>query len=152
MIDGSWLLNGTLLAQGTTGQGGGTAAPTTSSAAPADGQPAPRPGGGGLLDFGMLLPLLVIGALFYLMLIRPERKKRQELQKVLDELKENERVVTIGGIIGTIVGFGKTKDEVILRVDEKTNTRIRVLRSAISRPLKRDDESLGEGKELGKDA
>ena len=152
MIDGSWLLNGTLLAQGATGQGDGAAAPSTSTTVPANGKPPAGPGGGGLLEPSMLLPLLVIGALFYLMLIRPERKKRKELQKVLDELKENERVVTIGGIIGTIVGFGKTKDEVILRVDEKTNTRIRVLRSAISRPLKRDDESLGEGKELGKDA
>lgn len=142
MVDWSWLTNVALWAQGATDGGGG-------APAPANGKPPA--GGGGFLDFTMLLPLVVIGALFYLMLIRPERKKRQEMQKLLDDLKENDRVVTIGGIIGTIVGFGKTKDEVILRVDEKTNTRIRVLRTAISRPLKFDEDALGEKKEIGKE-
>jgi preprotein translocase subunit YajC len=147
MFDSAWLIDAVLLAQGAGGANGGSAA------APGGTAPnSPPPGGGGLLDFGMLLPLLVIGVLFYVMLIRPERRKRQDLQKVLDELKENDRVVTIGGIIGTIVGFGKSKDEVILRIDEKTNTRIRVLRSAISRPLKMDDDTTGDGKELGKDS
>lgn len=141
MIDWSWLLYAGLLAQANGGNAGGSG---TAAA------PLPKPGPG-LFDMYTLLPLVVIGALFYVMLIRPERKKRQELQKVLDELKENDRVVTIGGIIGTIVGFGKAKDEVILRVDEKTNTRIRVLRSAISRPLKVDETVLGEKQELGKD-
>jgi preprotein translocase subunit YajC len=139
-----WLLNVALLLQagGSGAAGGGTNA---------GGGAKPPASGPGLLDPGLLLPMVVIGVLFYFMLIRPERRKRAELQKVLDELKENTRVVTIGGIIGTIVGFGKTKEEVILRVDEKTNTRIRVLRSAISRPLKTDEELAGEGKELGKD-
>jgi preprotein translocase subunit YajC len=140
MFDWSWLLEAVLVAQGATGDGGGAAANGA--------KPGP---GGGLFDFGMLLPLLVIGVLFYVMLIRPERRKRAEMQKLLDDLKENDRVVTIGGIIGTIVGFGKSKDEVILRIDEKTNTRIRVLRSAISRPLKVEDESPGEKKELSKE-
>lgn len=139
-----WLLNVALLLQA---GGGGTAGGGTNTGAGAK----PAAPGPGLLDPGLLLPMVVIGVLFYFMLIRPERRKRAELQKVLEELKENTRVVTIGGIIGTIVGFGKTKEEVILRVDEKTNTRIRVLRSAISRPLKTDEELAAEGKELGKE-
>jgi preprotein translocase subunit YajC len=147
MVDTSWLLHASLWAQGATGEGRTASVPK--EAAPKEG--SPQGPGGGLLDFGLLLPLLIIGALFYLMLMRPERRKRQDMQKLLDELKENDRVVTIGGIIGTIVGFGKTKDEVILRIDEKTNTRIRVLRTAISRPLKVEDDAASEKKELSKD-
>ncbi len=147
MNDWSLLTSAPLWAQGA----GGGETGTSTTAAPSGTDGAKPPSGGGLLDYGMMLPLVIIGALFYLMLIRPERKKRAEMQKVLDELKENDRVVTIGGIIGTIVGFGKTKDEVILRVDEKTNTRIRVLRTAISRPLKVDEETAGEKKELSKE-
>lgn len=108
-------------------------------------------GGGGVFDFWAFAPLLVIGVLFYLMLIRPERRKRREMQELLDSLKENDRVVTIGGIVGSIVSFSKSGDEVVLRIDEKNNTKVRVLRSAISRPLKVDEEAGGEKKELGKD-
>ena len=79
-------------------------------------------------------PLLVLlGVMFYLMLIRPERRKRQDMTRMLDNLKKNDRVVTIGGIYGTVVNVQKGLEEVTLRVDENNNTRLRVLRSAISR-------------------
>lgn len=86
--------------------------------------------------FGTPWPLLLLlGVMFYLMLIRPERRKRQEMTKMLDNLKKNDRVVTIGGIYGTVVNAQKGLDEVTLRVDENNNTRMRVLRSAISRVI-----------------
>ncbi len=77
----------------------------------------------------------IIGVMFYFLLIRPERKKRKELTDLLDSLKKNDRVVTIGGIHGVVVNVAGESDEVTIRVDEGTNTKLRVSRSAISRVI-----------------
>jgi len=98
------------------------------------------PAGGRGLD-GMLWqmwPFLAIIVLFYLLMIRPERRKRAELTAMLQNLKKNDRVVTIGGIYGTIVNAQKDLDEVTIRVDESTNTKLRMQRSAIARVLASD--------------
>lgn len=78
------------------------------------------------------LPMAVIGVMFYLMLVRPERRKRAELTELLNNLKKNDRVVTIGGIFGTIVNAQQGSEEVTIKVDETSNTKLRVRRSAIS--------------------
>jgi preprotein translocase subunit YajC len=92
-------------------------------------------------QFTSLLPFVMIAVLFYFMLIRPERKKRSDLTSMLDNLKKNERVVTIGGIHGVVVNVQKDSEDVTLRIDDNNNTRIRVSRSAISRIITDDGES-----------
>jgi preprotein translocase subunit YajC len=78
------------------------------------------------------LPLLVVlGLLGYLMLFRPERKRRDEHEAMLNSLKKNDRIETIGGIFGTIVSVNREADEVVIKVDESSNTRLRVRCSAI---------------------
>jgi preprotein translocase subunit YajC len=108
--------------------------------------PAPANGAGdrGITSLLTFLPWILIGVFFYLILLRPERRKRAELDTMLKNLKKNDRVVTIGGILGTVVQAGQDSDEVTLRVDESNNTRIRVLRSSISRVLA--SESSGDVK------
>jgi preprotein translocase subunit YajC len=86
-----------------------------------------------LLTF--LWPFLVIGLLFYFLMIRPEKRKRAEVAQMQDTLKKNDRVVTIGGILGVVVNTQAGSNEVTIRVDDNNNTRIRVLRSSISRVL-----------------
>ena len=86
-------------------------------------------------------PWIVMGVLFYVMLIRPERKKRAELDGLLTGLKKNDRVVTIGGIFGTVVNAPQGSEDVTLKVDESTNTRLRVLRSSISRVVTTESDS-----------
>jgi preprotein translocase subunit YajC len=116
-----------LLAQA--GDGGG-AAP---AAAPAGGAPAGGGGGGfleTLLGSGMLLPLVATMLLMYFLLMRPEQKKRKEMAELLANLKKNDKVVTIGGILGTVVAASPDAKYVTIRVDE--GTKIRVLRTAIS--------------------
>lgn len=83
----------------------------------------------------MWVPFAVIGVMFYFLLIRPERKKRRQLTNLLDSLKKNDRIVTIGGIHGVVVNVTKDSDEVSIRVDEGTNTKLKVTRSAISRVI-----------------
>ena len=50
-----------------------------------------------------LWPFLIIGVLFYFMLIAPERRKRKEMEQLLGNIKKNDLVVTIGGICGTVI-------------------------------------------------
>lgn len=97
------------------------------------------------LDVLNLIPFLAIGVFFYFLLIRPERKKRAELSQMLEQLKKNDRVITIGGIIGTVVGINK--DEVTIRSEEKSDTRLRMQRSAIR--LVNPDEITGDKKDAG---
>ena len=84
-------------------------------------------------------PFIIIGVLFYMMLIRPERRKRSDLQRMLSNLKKNDRVITVGGIYGTVVNAPQGSKDVSLRVDEGNNIRLRVLRSSISQVLSAEE-------------
>jgi preprotein translocase subunit YajC len=82
-------------------------------------------GGSALYTF---LPFIAIIAIFYFLIIRPQSKKQKETQKMLAALKKGDRIVTIGGIHGTI--HKVMEQSVIVKVDE--NTRLEFNRSAIS--------------------
>ncbi|MCK4752292.1 MAG: preprotein translocase subunit YajC [Planctomycetes bacterium] len=85
-------------------------------------------------------PLLMLGLLFvmmYFLLFRGPRKKQQQHKKMVQSLKKNDKVRTIGGIIGTIVDI--KPDEITLKVDESNNTKIKVLPSAIGKSMSLDD-------------
>lgn len=71
--------------------------------------------------------MVVMFAVFYFLIIRPQQKKQKELQKMLSELKKGDDIVTTGGLIGKISGV--RGDEITLQVQE--GVRIRILRSAI---------------------
>lgn len=75
------------------------------------------------------LPLIFMFVIFYFLLIRPQQKKQQELNKMIQELKKGDHVVTSGGIIGTIAGI--QNDYLILKVGDG-ETKIEVLKSAVS--------------------
>jgi preprotein translocase subunit YajC len=107
-------------------------------------QAAPAaPGGpaGPAESLWLMTPFLLIGVLFYFLLVVPERRKARDLDQMLKNLKKNDRVVTAGGILGLVVNAAKDSDEVVVRVDENNNTRIHVLRSSIVRVLGADAAS-----------
>jgi preprotein translocase subunit YajC len=87
-----------------------------------------------------LLPLILIFVVMYFLLLRGPRKQQQQQKMMVQTLKKNDRVRTIGGIYGTVMEV--RGDEVILKVDESNNTKIRVSASAISKNLSQE-----EGKE-----
>jgi preprotein translocase subunit YajC len=92
-------------------------------------------GGGGGLDsiFGsMMIPLIITMGLMYLLLMRPEQKKRKEMERLLASIKKNDHVVTVGGIYGTVVAATADSKFVTVRVDDTTGTKLKILRSAIS--------------------
>jgi preprotein translocase subunit YajC len=89
----------------------------------------------------MLLPMVAIAFLFYFLMIRPMRKQEQERQTLLSSLKKNDRVVTSGGLIGTVASIKEKEDEVTLKVDESGNVRLRVTKGSIVRVLGGEESS-----------
>jgi preprotein translocase subunit YajC len=90
------------------------------------------PGGGGAQGapsmFQSIFPLIIIFAIFYFLLIRPQQKKAKEHKAMLENLKKGDRVVTSGGIYGTIHSL--TANTVTLIISE--NVKIKVGRGYIS--------------------
>ena len=76
------------------------------------------------------LPLILIFVIFYFFLIRPQQKRQQELQKMVGELKKGDRVLTTGGVIGIVTSI--QNDYVVIKVGDNENTKMEILKSAIS--------------------
>ena len=104
------------------------------------GNAAPKEEGGNM--FVMLLPWLAIGFLFYLLLIRPQRRKQEQQKTMLSALKKNDRVITAGGIHGVVANVNAEAGEVFLKVDEGTNTKLKVSLNSIAHVI--TDESSDE--------
>ena len=92
-------------------------------------------GAGGALT--QLLPFVLIFGIFYFLLIRPQQAQRRKLQEMLANLKTGDRVVTSGGIYGTIAGF---KDNVV-QLQVASQLKLDVARSAIT-GLQPEEEEL----------
>ena len=80
------------------------------------------------------LPLILLFAVFYFLLIRPQQKRAKTHKQFIDNLKKGDRVVTSGGMYGTITGV--TDDSATIEVAEKV--RVKVLKSAIADYAKGD--------------
>jgi preprotein translocase subunit YajC len=85
-----------------------------------------------------MMTLAVIMCLFYLLMMRPQRKKDREFREMVENLKEKDRVVTIGGIHGVVTNVQRDAGTITLRVDESTGTKIRVGTSAVSKVVVED--------------
>src|ERR1051325_5423692 len=83
---------------------------------------------GGLGALSGLLPMLLIIAVFYVLLIRPQQKRQRELQQTISQLKAGDRVVTTGGIIGTITTVRDTS--FLIRSADKSI--LEIARSAVA--------------------
>ena len=99
-------------AQGTTQQGGGLS--------------------GSVLSF---VPFILIFVIFYFLLILPQQKRQKKLRAMLDALKKGDKVVTSGGLWGTVTNLGK--ETVTLQVSD--NTKIKIQRDHIAR-VRTDEE------------
>ena len=110
-----------------------------------NGQPNPQPvsddTGGGWLGGALPLVLLLVLLLMFIFMSTSQRRERKKHQAMLDALSKGDKVQTVGGIIGTVVDM--REDEVMVKVDENANTRLRFARSAIKNVI----ESKGGAKE-----
>ena len=78
----------------------------------------------------MLVWVGLLFAIMYLLLIRPQRKKQKEHEKLLEELKKGDKVVTNGGMFGVIFAIDEEKNRVVLKIGE--NIKLEFLKSSIA--------------------
>ncbi len=90
--------------------------------------------GAALIQFA---PIVAIGLVFYFLVIAPANKQRKKTQEMISSLKKGDRVITTGGIYGTVQGV--EADAVYLRIAE--NVKVKVARSAVSGVVAGDSEA-----------
>lgn len=120
--------------------GGAAAAPASTQIA-VPGTPATqadKPSGPFDKFSGLLFPILIV-AMLYLFLFRPKSKEAKQQKTMLEALKRGDRVMTIGGLIGSVVEV--RGDEVVLKVDESNNVKERYIKSAIQKVLVDGDKA-----------
>ena len=103
------------VADGSNGSGEGTTAPP------------PKPG------FMQFWPLILIFVVMYFIMFRGPKKKQQQHNKMVQSMKKNDKVRTIGGILGTVIDI--KDDEITLKIDESNNTKIKITPGAVSKVL-----------------
>ena len=86
--------------------------------------------------FGQLVPLILIFAIMYFLLIRPQQKKAKEHQAMVKALRRGDQVVTQGGVIGKVA---KVKDENELDVEIAEGVKVRVVQSTIVQVLNKTE-------------
>lgn len=103
--------------------------------------PDADPGGG---IWTLLLPFAVIAVLFHLMISRPQKRDKARRDEMLNSLKKNDPVATIGGILGTVVSVSEDGSEVVVRVDD--NTRLKFRHDAIREVIQKDEAGADDKK------
>jgi len=104
---------------------------------------------GGMLS--MLLPFILMFVVMYFLILRPQKRKERERKDLLSRIKKNDRVVTAGGIHGVITSV--RENEVILRVDDAKDVKVKVDRGSISTVLEvsHDEPEDAEAAKKGND-
>ncbi len=95
---------------------------------------APQGGSGGAGSiWGMVLPFALMILVLYFLMIRPQQKRQKEHTKMLSELKKGDRIITTGGMYGTIFGFSEDENKIIIKVSDEV--KMEFLKSAIAQKV-----------------
>ncbi len=93
-------------------------------------------GGGGFEGLGAFLPIVLIFVVFYFLLIRPQQKKAKQHREMLGALRRGDKIVTNGGLIGTI---SRVPNETELILEISDDVRVRVMRSMVADIMVKSD-------------
>lgn len=130
-MNAAWTQNGTIL--DASGSALGAVWRALAQAVPGPAPVSPSGAGGQMF----LLAILAAFMVFMLLSTRSQRKREErDRETMLNSLAKNDRVLTIGGIIGTIVSIKDS--EVVLKVDESTNTKMTFAKSAVQKVLREE--------------
>jgi preprotein translocase subunit YajC len=106
---------------------------------------ATGPAGGGGFDIVSLLPLILIFVVFYFFLIRPQQKRMKEHRQMVGALRRGDRVVTAGGIVGTVV---KVLNETEIQVEIADGVRVKVVKGTVQEVLSKTQPANEGGKDV----
>ena len=94
-----------------------------------------------------LVPIVGLFFLYYFIVLAPERRRKREETFMKSTLKKNDRVITIGGIHGTVVAAPADSNVITIRIDESGSTRVKINRSAIATIVSDKEGQDGKHKE-----
>ncbi|MEE2825660.1 MAG: preprotein translocase subunit YajC [Planctomycetota bacterium] len=98
-------------------------------------------GGGGLFGLGFFLPAMLVIMVLWIMLMKsPQQREQAKTKEKMAGLKKNDRVVTAGGIIGTVVNTKADTEYLTIRIDETNNVKMQILKQSIVRVMKDDEK------------
>jgi preprotein translocase subunit YajC len=95
--------------------------------------------GGGGSALGLLVPLGLMGILFYFLLIRPQQRRARAQRDLISSVEVGDEIMTAGGILGTVTAMDD--DDELLTVEVAPGTRIRVVKRAVSQRFVEEDEA-----------
>ncbi len=93
-------------------------------------------GAGGVAAFGQFIPLILIFAIMYFLLIRPQQKKAKEHRAMVEALRRGDQVITQGGIIGKV---SHVREDGEVEVEIATGVKVRVVKSTITTVLSKTE-------------
>ncbi|MCH2183542.1 MAG: preprotein translocase subunit YajC [Mariniblastus sp.] len=99
-------------------------------------------GSGGLFGLGFFIPAMLVVMVLWIMLMKnPQQREQARTKEKLANLKKNDRVVTAGGIIGTVVNTNADGEYLTIRIDETNNVKMQILKQSIVRVMKDDEKA-----------
>jgi preprotein translocase subunit YajC len=105
-------------------------------AAPAN--PPQQDAGNGLIPMFAIFGVILVVMWFFV--IRPQQRQDDAARKLIESLKQNDKVYTVGGIVGIVHSVDKEKNEIILKVDESNSTKIKFVLHAIQGKIEKEQK------------
>ena len=94
------------------------------------------PGGQGQGNpFALWLPIILIFAIMYFLIFRPQAKKQKQQRMMIEALKKGDKIITSGGIHGTIAGIKEKEGTIIVKIDD--NTKIELVKSSVAQVVEK---------------
>jgi preprotein translocase subunit YajC len=100
-------------------------------------------GGGGAWP-QIVLMLVPLAFIFYFVLLRPQQQQEQKQRSMIEALKKNDKVLTTGGIYGTVISVDSNHDKVVLRVDDERGVKLAFTKSSVARVIESSSEKPAE--------
>ena len=88
--------------------------------------------------FGFFLPLILIFAIMYFLIFRPQMKKQKQQKMMIETLKKGDKIVTVGGIFGVIAGVKEKEGTLIVKIAD--NTKIELVKTSVAKVIGQEKE------------
>ena len=82
---------------------------------------------------GFFLPIILIFAIMYFLIFRPQMKKQKQQKMMIEALKKGDKIITTGGIVGTIAGIKEKEGTLLVKISD--NTKIELVRTSVANVL-----------------
>ncbi len=94
--------------------------------------------------YGQLLFLLPIPFVLYFMIWRPQQQQEKQRRAMIDALKKNDKIVTAGGIYGTVISVDPAGDKLVVRIDDDKGVKMTISRSSVTRVLETSSDKAAD--------